>query len=199
VADPAPTAQRVLDAAVEVIDHHGEVGIRVQDLAHGVGISVTSIYRLFDSRDGLIEAAQAERYVRSLMSDLQRFSVAAEACRSFDDVVRLVDETLDEYLTERFAPDRMTRANVLGSAQSRPRLAEALAAAQHRFDQGLVAALEPLQRSGWIRTDLDLASLAPWLAGIVLSRLLIEIGPSGADGQRWNDYTREAVLSVLRP
>jgi AcrR family transcriptional regulator len=182
-----------------MIEQRGEAGLRVQELARVVGVGVTSIYRLFDIRDGLIVAAQTERYISVLMRDLDRFATGAAACRSQDDLVALINETLAELTSDAFVGQRMLRMNVVGSAQSRPELAEALRRAQAEFDTGLAGVLEPLQQRGWLRADADLDALAPWLAGILLSRTLIEFGQPPLTGHGWNEITRRAVLAVMIP
>ena len=196
------TEQIILDSAIEIIEARGEAGLRVQELARLVGVGVTSIYRLFGSRDGLVVAAQAERYISVLMRDLDRFAIGAAACRSQDDVVDLINSTLDELMSgDAISPrmSRMSRMNVVGSAQSRPELAEALRTAQTEFNAGLVEVLRPLQEQGWLRGDVDLDALAPWLPGILLSRTLIEFGEAATNGPAWNEITRRAVLAVMLP
>jgi AcrR family transcriptional regulator len=195
----ASTRQRILETAIEMIEQRGEAGLRVQELARVVGVGVTSIYRLFDSRDGLIVAAQTERYISILMGDLERFAAAAADCRSQDDVIDLVNATLDTLMRDEFVDQRMLRMNVVGSAQSRPELAEALRRAQAGFNIAFAEVLAPLQQRGWVQPDADLDALAPWLAGIVLSRTLIEFGESPPAGHGWNEITRRAVLAVMIP
>ena len=58
------TQQAIVDQAIEIIEEHGEVALRVQDLAERTGASISSIYYFFTDREGLIAAAQAERYSR---------------------------------------------------------------------------------------------------------------------------------------
>jgi len=198
-ADRTHTEQMILDSAVEIIEARGEAGLRVQELARLVGVGVTSIYRLFGSRDGLIMAAQTERYIGVLMRDLERFAIGAAACRSGDDVVDLINSTLDELLSDAAVSQRMSRMNVVGSAQSRPELAEALRSAQRDFNAGLAEVLRPLQDQGWIRDDVDLEAMAPWLPGVLLSRTLIEFGEVPSIGPEWNEITRRAVLAVMVP
>ncbi len=198
-AERSHTAQMILDRAVEIIEARGEAGIRVQELARSVGVGVTSIYRLFGNRDGLIIAAQAERYISVLMRDLDRFAAGAAACRSQDDVVELLNRTLDDLTSDSYAHQRMSRMNVVGSAQSRPELANALRVAQRDFNAALAEVLRRLQEQGWIRGDVDLGAMAPWMAGILLSRALIEFGDTPSIGPEWNEITRRAVLAVMIP
>ncbi len=193
----SPSAERLLELAIKAVDEKGEAAIRVQDLCDEAGVAITLLYRSFRSREGLIEAVHAERYVRTLLEDNERFASAAEACETADDVRRLLEQTMKRFFSAREAPSRLMRMNAVGNAQARPELAAALAAAQDRFNAALGDALAGLQRKGLIRQDLHPHTLAVWLAGQVLSRVLIELGPTKAKPTEWNRMTRTAILAVV--
>jgi len=58
VAKTVYVRERILELAVEAIDRGGEEAIRVNDIAADAGVTVPTLYRHFDSREGLVEAAQ---------------------------------------------------------------------------------------------------------------------------------------------
>lgn len=193
----SPSAERLLELAIRAVEDKGEAALRVQDLCDEAGVAITLLYRSFKSREGLIEAVHAERYVRTLLADNERFAAAAEACQSTDDVRQLLDSTMKRFFSAREAPSRLMRMNSVGSAHSRPELAAAIAASQERFNSALGEALAGMQRKGLIRNDLHPHTLAAWLAGQVLSRVLIELGPTKAKGTEWNRMTRAAIMAVV--
>lgn len=193
----SPSADRLLELAIQTVDDKGEAAVRVQELCDEAGVAITVLYRFFGNREGLIEAVHAERYVRTLLDDTAQFAAAVDDCRSGDDVRQLLERTMRRFFSIREAPSRMMRANAVGSAHSRPELATALAEAQERFNTALGEALATLQRNGWIRQDLHPHTLAAWLAGQVLSRVLIELGPTRAKATEWNRMTRTAILAVV--
>lgn len=51
------TAATILDAAVEAMARYGLARLAVEDVASEAGVSRQTVYRYFDSRDGLIAAA----------------------------------------------------------------------------------------------------------------------------------------------
>jgi hypothetical protein len=53
------------------------------------------------------------------------------------------------------------------------------------------------QRKGWLSADLDLQIFAGWLFGLLMSRILMDIQGDAIDTSAWNDYTRQAVWTVL--
>ncbi|NCY17666.1 MAG: TetR/AcrR family transcriptional regulator, partial [Actinobacteria bacterium] len=51
--DRHPTAQKILDEAVRMIDERGEAGVRIQDIQDACDVTAPSIYHFFGNRDGL--------------------------------------------------------------------------------------------------------------------------------------------------
>lgn len=190
-------AQAILELAISVIDERGEAGIRVQELSDEVGVAITTLYRFFGSRDGLIEAAQTERYRRQLLNDVERLSIGMDLCRDADDFRMVLDRTLERMLSPELRDQRLRRINALGSAQSRPALLHALAVAQDEVNRATAEVLEEARSQGWIRDDIDLPSFAAWLAGLMCGRVLLELGPTSADGDQWNELTTRAVHAML--
>ncbi len=190
-------AQAILELAIEMIDERGEAGIRVQELSDSVGVAITTLYRFFGSRDGLIEAAQAERYKRQLLIDVERLSIGLDLCRDADDFRLVVERTVERLMFDDLRQQRLRRINALGSAQSRPELLGALAGAQDDVNCAMADVLASARDRGWIRADLDLHSFAAWLSGITCARVLIELGPTSADSASWDALTLQAINNAL--
>lgn len=180
-----------------IIEEHGEAAVRVKDLCDDVGVAVTSLYHFFGSREGLIEAAQVERYGRELRRASSELAHQVALCRSQREFRTLIRRTLDVLCSSERAGARMNRVNVLGSAQGRPELAQALAVAQAKFHDDLGRALQTPRDRGWIRPDIDLPTLSAWLFGLVTGRVLIEIGDTHVDERAWNRFAHDAVNAVL--
>ncbi len=190
-------AQAILELAIEMIDERGEAGIRVQELSDSVGVAITTLYRFFGSRDGLIEAAQAERYKRQLLIDVERLSIGLDLCRDADDFRLVMERTVERLMFDDLRQQRLRRINALGSAQSRPELLSALAGAQDDVNRAMADVLAIARKRGWIRADLDLHSFAAWLSGITCARILIELGPTSADSTSWDALTVRAINNAL--
>ncbi len=71
---------RFLDAAIAMFDEGGEAALRIDELAKQVGVAKTSLYHHFGDREGLIVAAQAERYRRSILIGIDETLAAVESC-----------------------------------------------------------------------------------------------------------------------
>jgi len=191
------TASEILERTIETIAVHGETAVRVQDLADAVGVAVTSLYHFYGNREGLIEAAQAERYVRGMQAAQQSFADDVRRCRSADEFRTVMSRTLERLSSPESAPARMTLVNALGSAHGRPKLAAALAGTQARSIGEFAAVFAGPQTSGWIRSDLDLVAFSAWYVGNIVQRTVVDIGVAGVDGDAWNRISHDAALAVL--
>jgi AcrR family transcriptional regulator len=98
------TASEILERTIETIAVHGKTAVRVQDLADAVGVAVTSRYHVCGNRKGLIEAAQAERYVRGMQAAQQSFADDVRWCRSADEFRTVMSRTLERLSSPESAP-----------------------------------------------------------------------------------------------
>lgn len=190
MGDDAPS--RILDLAVEAIDRGGEEAIRVNHIVEEVGVTPPVLYRHFGSREGLVIAAQIERYTRRNMNDIAVIGRIVATCRSKQQLRKALVEIWTDSLRNR-AENRWRRANVIGSAYARPELAAAFAAAQ----DGVVAAqaeiLEPCRQRGWLRDGIDLLSTTAWQYSLLSGRIYIEQGTNLADPAEWDRLTLDAL------
>ena len=63
------TVAAILDATIAEIEEVGIAGLRVATVARTAGVGTSSIYHFFGNRDGLIAAATADRFDRSVGTD----------------------------------------------------------------------------------------------------------------------------------
>lgn len=193
---PAGTRERMLQMAIEAIERGGEASVRVREVSHATGVSFASLYHFFGSREGLVEEALAEIYVRSM----REFTVAIAArINQCDDVegfrLAIREMSLAAYDLSRSSL-RFTRLSVLGGVAGRPQLAARVAAVQQSANEALAAVIRPPQERGWIHPKLDLNTFAAWMTGLTLGRSLIELDPGGTDGAAWNEMSVAALLAV---
>ena len=84
------TRDRLIDAAIEIIESDGEQAVKVREVASRAGVTEPSLYHFFGDRNGLIEEAQAERFRRNQMDVLSGFATAILECESREEFVELV-------------------------------------------------------------------------------------------------------------
>jgi AcrR family transcriptional regulator len=198
MSTPPTTRDRLLRAAVEAIDLDGIRGMRVREVAAKAGVTVPSVYHFFGSKDGLVDAALAQRYSRGLLELTQKFAELSLACTTAEQLWDVVDKVVLAVFQPDRIPVRSARADVLGSAQSRPRLRDAVSLAQRESHDLLSTTLQEMQSRGWVREDLDTDAFAVWYTGMVNGRVVLEIDPMQCDGDAWNEIARVATVSLLR-
>lgn len=193
----AGTKERLLEAAIAVIDEDGVKGIRIRDIAAAAGVREPSVYHFFGSRDGLVEAALAERFNIHLSEMFQSFNSGLVDCRTQDDFVALVKEVLEKTFADNRAKVRSIRADIIGSAQSRPRLKQAINEAMLGSYAEFNRYIEAAQIRGWVNPALDGTTFAAWITGVLNGRVYIEMNPDAYNFAAWQKMTTDAVLLLL--
>jgi AcrR family transcriptional regulator len=197
MTEPLGTRERLLDATVDIIDQHGEVGVRVRDIAAEASVAVTSVYHHFGDRNGLISAAQAARYQRSMTEGLPAFRAGVDSCASRSEFRALViRSSIERFGVQDRASERLRRVNALGSALDRPELAHRIATIQDDFCDELASILEVARARGWIRPDVDLRMLSAWYIGQITGRAFIELDGERPEHAAWNAIAAEAMIAV---
>lgn len=193
----AGTKQRLLEAAIAVIDEEGVKGIRIRDIAAAAGVREPSVYHFFGSRDGLVEAALAERFNIHLSEMFQSFNSGLVDCRTQADFVELVRSVLAKTFEDGRSRVRSIRADIIGSAQSRPQLKEAVNEAMLGSFTDFNRYVEAAQIRGWIDPALDGVTFAAWITGVLNGRVYIEMNPDAYNFPAWQKMTTDAALLLL--
>jgi len=200
VGDRHPTAQAMVELAMEALNEGGEAAVKVDAIVRQCQVSVTSLYHHFGSREGLIEAALIERYSRIVLTNVDDFVSGVKQSSSRDDMKSLIGRFVPFVQGRPNRDVRFARAAAVGAAISRPALRDHMGRVQETQAHVLADALEDGQRRGIVCTGVDAMSLAFWLSGIVFGKILLEItSPSDDQEKIYSDLTVQAVESVLLP
>lgn len=191
------TSKELLERAIEAIDTKGEAGLRVRDLLEAVGVTAPVMYRAFGSREGIVVAAQTERYRRALNLPEDNFLDRLDQCTTKDELRAHVEAVLDIVLSDERAANRRTRMNVTGSAITRPGLLASIIATEDQMVARLAVYFEQFQEKGLIRADLDARSWLHWYLAVVNTRSNVEIREGTVDAAAFDAYTRSAILTTL--
>ena len=192
-----PTAKKMIEVTVQMIDAHGEVSVRVQDVVAAAGVQIPVLYRHFGNREGLIQAAHVRRLQDDLGGFLEIGRESAEQAKSFDEFVALFGLVLDSFfLPERYIV-RYRRLNILGSTYGRPDLQRAVAEVQKEATDQMVALLEPAREQGWIRASVNLRAYVLWLVGMAMGEVLVQIGDEPELVEAWNKIARKAAFDAI--
>jgi AcrR family transcriptional regulator len=197
MASASPVKQRLLELAIEAIDESGEPGIRVSELAQAAGIGLPTLYHYFGNREGLIEEAQAERFIRALRDDAVQLIALLKTCVTKKDLRAALSQAFNSRRSSDRATIRWQRLNALGATYARPALAERIIKDHDEIITQVALALLPFQRKGFIRQDVDLVAVIAWYNGIVMGKNLVEIGNSSVNIEEWERIVDESMVNIL--
>lgn len=196
-----PIEQEILDRAIAVIEEVGEAGIRTHVIAQECGVTAPVLYRLFGNREGLIVAAQAERYARTLISFPQEIRAELYSrvalCLSREDLIETIRWLFGSLTTVNQATARLTRLEVIGSAVSRPELLAAVAATEKQAIDEFEGLFAAAVNHGWISDKYSARTLITIWHGFILGRYMIEISDGQLDGDAWNKATLDALMHLI--
>ena len=194
----AGTRERLLAGAITLLEQGGEAAVRVETVAAMAGVARPSLYHFFGDRDGLIIAAQAERYRESLFFNLEFQTEATKKCTTREEFIELVRHSLDYLTNEDGEQRRRVRVEVLGSSVSRPRLRALISEADQQASRGLGSLLRIAQGRGWLTTTYDLDVAATWWFGMMNGRYLVEGENNSTLVRReWDAIATHTVLALL--
>ena len=194
---PSPVRSSILEIAVALLDELGEAGIRTSQIADLAGVSVPALYHHFGNREGLIEEAQAERFIRALRFDAVTFRDAIKACSTREDLETALHDLFTSRDSDERTLERWKRLNALGATYARPDLAHRITRVHNELVTEIALAMLPLQRMGVVRQDIDLRAVVSWYNGAVLGKNLAQIPGSDIDVTQWERTMNEAIFAVL--
>ncbi|CAB4597870.1 unannotated protein [freshwater metagenome] len=192
-----PTALRLIDVTVEMIDAHGEVAVRVQDVVAAAGVQIPVLYRHFGNREGLIQAAHVRRMQNELASFLEEGRERAGLAQNRDEFLRTFDQVLDVLFGPERADARFKRLNVVGSGYGRPEMEAVLVELQQEASGRLGELLKPAQDQGWIPATLAIPTFIAWLTGLAMSQTLIDLVDDAELTQGWIAMSKKTAMAIL--
>ena len=196
--NPLTTRERLLEAAISIIETQGEGAIRVDQVAELAGFTKPVLYTYFKNRDDLIVAAQGERYLRALELGRSDVEDAVRKCSNANEFFLVMKKWVSSFSGSDGELRRRFRIEVLGSAISRESLQEKLREANRRQAQDLGALLAIAQERQWLTLDAEPQDLSMWWTGLVLSRYLIEMDAEYHDTAAWDAITMNTMRSIIR-
>lgn len=185
------TRDRILEAAIAIIETQGEAGVLVDRVVEAAGFSKPVLYHHFADREDLVVAAQGERYRRSFDDALVALGVF-EGAPSQDVFLDRVTIGLGDFTSSEGRRRRRMRAEILGAAVGRPRLQDVITEANRQFVASFGDFLMRARKAGLISPRRDPRDIAAWWLSVVAGRYVIE-----ADADRLNDEEWTAIVSSM--
>ena len=193
---PAPTRDRILDAAEILFAERGLAGTAVRDIASEVGLNPASLYNHFPSKLALYEAV-LERGVRPLLEVLHD-TTAADPLQDGDRIIEVLMDHLERtpHLPRLIYQEAVTGGEHLvrlARVWIKPLVNEALSVLKRNPNSGEWAEEEyPLLISAWLHLIFGHFAMAP-----LLSEVFDEDTLSHENLARQTQFLRKLTLRVL--
>lgn len=194
---PMTSRERILERAIEVIEAGGEVAIRTNPIAAECGVTPPILYRAFESREGLVIAAQAERYRRASVEAFSFLVALIGSATSQDDLKAKVSGALDFIFSADRIEARRLRAEVIGSAVSRPALREQVVLIDKDYSRAITEAFDTAFESGWISPEVSCVAMTMWAMLLIESRTSVEFTDEPEWGAEWNQLSKTAIMAAM--
>lgn len=191
------TKERILRLAIDALDRGGEASIRVKQIADDAGVSVTSLYHFYGSREGLVETALVERLEAGYSAGRAAVRHCAETAQSRDEFAACLEHIVREAFGPTFTDERRRRVNVMGSAWSRPHLLEKINHAQREWFAELTGCLTIARDRGLISSTVDLKAIATWQVISANGLVAVEGDSTGAELGPWLDLYIDTIFRLL--
>lgn len=192
-----PTARTLIEATMRSLDEVGEEGLRVEQILHESGISVGSLYHHFHDREGLLIAADTQRFVSAAPNSIDSWVFAAERATTSEEFLELVRSIVVHSADNENGPlYRRRQLQVLSTALTRPKLMENIVNAQRYVVTYIARIFERAKLRGLIRQDLDPEVYVLWLIGTQFGKVVSELIPM--DTTDWTEIAQRAACAPLR-
>jgi hypothetical protein len=166
---------RILEETISIIEARGETSVKVHEIAERCALSTTMIYHHFGSRKGLVLAAQAERYRRTMQGFEEPLARRVMQLSSREEFSQFVSELWMKFLRDpRYQRQRRTRTFLIGASEGQPEARSSYLAQSFSQIENVTAVLEFALERGWIRPEILPRGMAELLLTMLNGRVILE-------------------------
>jgi AcrR family transcriptional regulator len=172
--------ERILAAAMETLEEHGEAAIRFTDVAERAGVVPSVVAHHFGSREHLVAALHAQRYTGLTDDDQAALRAVIESATSRAELSVGIAHITAAVVDRGRAAVRMTRVTSLGASQHRPELAAEIT----RIVTGLLDTLTDVviagQRLGLVDPTVPPRALATFIHAYAIGMIATDLDATPA-------------------
>lgn len=197
--DGRETMDRLLEFAERELNEVGAVKFQLSRVLDAAGISKSSAYHHFGSRDGIIAAVEMKTVTQQIEENNRIFRLFVENAsedQSATEFLRLLVTTSGESAGE---VSRQRRAATLVAAQGIPALAQFVGETQREAAEKLAETLELAIERGWISPTAPVLGIAHWILTSVFGRILVDLTHDDETKAAWEETTLVAQIAVMNP
>ena len=194
-----PDLEQVVAETITILEESGESGFRIETLMERTGISKSSLYLAFGSRDGLIAAARARQFEAMIQETIGPVRTIAEQATSRDELRRNLQLITSFVADLSRTAQRVERCAVIAGTTGRPEFSQWLAEAQTRLSTEFADIIEGAQTRGFITRKYPPRLIANFIQAIVFGRVIVgfdlQAGPD--DLAEWTTAANDILDRML--
>jgi len=191
------TRADLLRHAIETLREGGESAIRTKAIAAAAGVTEPTLFHYFDSREGLIEAAQSEWFWEHQLEMFVPLRDAVLKCKTREEYIKVLRRSLIAGFAPEREPLRAMRVAILGSAMTRPKLRESLAKAQINSNNVVNEATNFAKQNNWIPASVNNEAIAYWIVAAMTGRVVGELNYDPVILEEMTEMTITAIFAIL--
>jgi AcrR family transcriptional regulator len=193
-SDGTDSGDRILEAAINAIERDGDAALRVVSVADEAGVAPGMINYRFGSREGLVDAAQQERFRRLVGSGIRPFTDILSSQGTPEDKAKAYRLAFMTSVSRDRAATRLQRASSVATYQGRPDLQAKMSNNVTVFIDSGTQLIELGQQTGVFRTEIDARAAGTIVMGLGFGLIVSDFDARPAS----EDDLREVVGSLIR-
>ena len=168
-----PDLEQVVTSTIAILEESGESGFRIETLMERTGISKSSLYMAFGSRDGLIAAARARQFEAMIQESIGPIRTIAEQATTRDELRRNMQLITGFVADLSRTAQRVERCAVIAGTKGRPEFSQWLAEAQTRLSTEFADIIEGAQTRGFITRKYPPRTIGNFIQAVILGRVVV--------------------------
>ncbi|TRZ88269.1 MAG: TetR/AcrR family transcriptional regulator [Streptomycetaceae bacterium] len=192
-----PTKITLINTVVDLLENQRADELTSEQVLEISNISKGSLYHHFIDFSALIDAARIVRYARWADRSIQILTTvmneASNRAQFFEGLARVFELTQ----SPASRSSRFERARIVGMAEGNPRLMHDLGEEQQRLTDSITELVIKAQNAGYLRSDLDSASIALLIQGYAFGKIIDDIATLHIDPKKWNALIADVIEKSL--
>ena len=160
---------------IELLELHGEGGFRIEDLTKRTGISKSSLYLRFGSRDGLLAAAYGRVFKQHVLNSITILESVVTQARDRESLRRAMHEGTDFVMNPDRGRFRLDRIAIIAGVRGRPEFREAIGSAQAELTSHMARILDSLAERGLVAPRHPSKVLAQFMQAYTIGVIIAEL------------------------
>jgi AcrR family transcriptional regulator len=193
----APVMQAVLDAVGERLIKADESLIRIPEICEATGVNYGSVYHHFGSREGVIDAAYHQMFIKLAEEDIATLQLVSVSSKTFEEYLVAMQGLIGTFTSSDVRRARRAlRARIVAASMMRPELRELIGATQSRLTSELESIVQYGQEREWLSGELSAHSIAVLIQVLLIGRTLDDVSTTPIDNSEW-EASMAILLSVI--